>query len=172
MIGKYLVKLVTKFALKRNDAIRIADGYDQAVEIGVLYSLKEPKKMQRIQDFLQVLKRDGKKPVPLTFVPKVKKDEVHDYPHFTKKDLSTNGKWKNPLVKDFQEKPFDYLINLDWETNKFTRSILAVSKAKCRMGRFEEDNSKYFELMINHGDDNYDTYVDQVYHYLTNMRNG
>lgn len=172
MIGKHLVKLMTKFALRRNKAIRIADGYRNAKSIGVLHGILNDKQASLVNDFNDRIKGDGKKVKELTFVGKMKKEDSYDFNHFAQNDLSTNGKWKKQEVIDFQKEPFDYLISLDWETNKFTRSILASSKAKCRVGHFEENNSEYFELMINHSDDNFQDYLDQVYHYLTSMRNG
>ena len=53
-----------------------------------------------------------------------------------------------------------------------TQNILAKSKAKCRVGRFEEGKSDYFEMMIDHKENNYDQFIDQVFHYIKNVRNG
>lgn len=172
MIGKHLVKIATKFALRKNDAIRIADGYESASRIGVIYSYSDEAPLDSIGDFIKRIERDGKEVSTMSFISKAPKDESHDFAFFTERDLSANGKWKNEDVLVFVKEPFDYLISLDQENNKFFKHVLAASKAKCRVGCFEEDNSKYFELMINHGEDDYEAFLGQVYHYLTNMRNG
>ncbi len=171
MIRKQLVKLRTKFALKRNDAIRISDGYVQAKSIGILHSHCDPTREQLIDNLQTRLKNDGKKVNRLVFVPRAKKNGEKPQNSFSEMSLKANGKWKDEEVKSFQDSVFDYLISLDWETNKYTRNILAACKAKCRVGRFEEEYSEYFELMLQHGDDNFEAYLDQLYHYLKNMRN-
>ena len=171
MIGKYLVRLRTKFALKRNNTIRVTDGYKRAQSIGVIHSACDQSGEQMIQDFITKLKSDNKKVQSLVFVSKAKKKVEYPYSYFTETDFKPNGKWKKVEVEQFQTSPFDYLISLDWESNKYTRNILAESKAKCRVGRYEEEYNQYFELMLQHGDDDFESYLDQLYHYLKNMRN-
>ena len=172
MIGKYLIKLRTKFALKRNDAIRVSDGYQSAQKIGILYNIGNRTQENLIKDFVQKLKSDGKKVKNLVFVSKAKKKDEFAFSFFTESDFKPSGKWKKPEVEEFKLTPFDYLVSLDWETNKYTRNILAGAKAKCRVGRYEENFSQYYELMLQHNDDNFEAYLDQLYHYLKNMRNG
>lgn len=171
MIGKYLVDLKTKFALKKNDAIRISDGYEHAKKIGVLYSNSSALELEVISELIGKIERDGIEVEAMTFVPNVKKTETFDFPFFTEHDLSPNGKWRKPEVDKFQNEAFDYLICLDEETNKYIRNILALSKAKCRVGKYEEGFDQYFELMIDYGEGNFERFVDQLFHYLKSVRN-
>ncbi|MFY0627265.1 MAG: hypothetical protein JXR07_13275 [Reichenbachiella sp.] len=172
MIGKYLVKLKTKFALKRNDAIRISDGFQNAKKIGVIYTQSVDLDMEVVNEFIKKLESAGKTVQTITFISKVKKTDSFDFPFFTENDFSANGKWRKPEVENFKKEAFDYLISLDQETNKYTRNILASSKAKCRVGKFEEGFDQYFELMIDHSDNNFEAFIDQLFHYLKSVRNG
>ncbi len=172
MIGKYIVKLKTRFALKRNDAIRISDGYQNARKIGLIYSQCEPERLEVIDDLIDKIKTSGKHVETMTYVPKVKKTETFDFPFFTENDFLPSGKWKKKEVENFKHEDFDYLISMDTQTNKYTRNILAASKAKCRVGKYEEGFDQYFELMIDHSENNFEAYADQLFHYLKNVRNG
>ena len=42
----------------------------------------------------------------------------------------------------------DFLFYLDTDSNPLTLNLLARSKAQCRIGRFIEEQSTYFEMMI------------------------
>ncbi len=55
-----------------------------------------------------------------------------------------------PLALKFSDTPFDYLYYIDQELNPLVLHLLAVSKAHCRIGRFAEPDSAFFEMMIEH----------------------
>ncbi|MEO9802288.1 MAG: hypothetical protein ABJF04_03525 [Reichenbachiella sp.] len=172
MIGKFLVKIKTALALKRNDAIRVSDAYKEAKKIGLLYSLDDGRSSEMLENLISKFESDRKVVSTMTFVPVAAKLENPGYAYFNEKDLNTKGNWSKDTVEQFRKEPFDFLVSLDWNQNKYTQNILAGSKAKCRVGRYEEGKSQYFELMISPSDDKYESYLGEVYHYLTNVRNG
>lgn len=172
MIRKILLKIKTALALKRNDTIRVSDAYKEAKQIGLLYTIDENRSDEALAGIISKLESDQKEVNTMTFVPKAAKRPDPDYAFFNEKDLNAKGNWSKESVSQFKKKPFDFLISLDWNQNKYTQNILAGSKAKCRVGRYEEGKDQYFEMMINPNDDKYATYLEQVYHYLTNVRNG
>jgi hypothetical protein len=171
MIRKLFLKIKTALALKSNDAIRVSEAYANAKAIGLLYSYNESVSQSKIDELIEKLEADGKSVHTVTFVP-VKTGETPEYAYFNENDLAANGNWKNEGVESFRDNPFDFLISLDWNINKYTQNILAASRAKCRVGRFEEEKSQYFELMINPKDEKYESFLKEVYHYVTNVRNG
>lgn len=172
MIGKFLLKIKTALALKKNDALRVSDAYKEARKIGLLYSLDEDRTKNMLDELIGKFESDQKKVRTMTFVPVAAKIESPGYAYFNEKDLNAKGNWSKDTVEQFRNEPFDFLVSLDWNQNKYTQNILAGSKAKCRVGRYEEGKSQYFELMINPSDDKYESYLGEVYHYLTNVRNG
>lgn len=172
MLGKFLVRIKTALALKRNDAIRVSEAYKAAKKIGLLYTLDQNRAEDLLEELIKKFESDHKEVNTMTFVPVASKLENPPYAHFDEKDLNAKGNWSNDSVKDFRNEPFDFLVSLDWNQNKYTQNILAGSKAKCRVGRYEEGKNKYFELMISPGNEKYESFLDEVYHYLTNVRNG
>ncbi|MEP3388692.1 MAG: hypothetical protein ABJO02_10920 [Reichenbachiella sp.] len=172
MIRKILLKIKTGLALKKNDAIRVSDAYKEAKKIGLLYSLDENRSEELVKDLIAKFESDQKQISAMTFVPVAAKLSDPGYAYFNEKDLNAKGNWSKETVSQFKNEPFDFLVSLDWNQNKYTQNILAGSKAKCRVGRYEEGKDQYFEMMINPNDDKYASYLTQVYHYLTNVRNG
>ena len=171
MIKKIFLKIRTALALKSNDTNRVSETYAKAKSIGLLYTYNESLSQGLITGLIEKLESDGKSVHTMTFVP-FKYGETPEYAYFNEKDMGTNGNWKNETVEKFRDNPFDFLISLDWNINKYTQNILAASRAKCRVGRYEEAKSQYFELMINPKGENYEGFLKELYHYVTNVRNG
>lgn len=172
MIRKALLKLKTALALKKNDAIRVSDAYREASKIGLLSTYDETRPKEAIEEFIQKLEADQKLVSTMTFIPVAAKIPDPEYAFFNEKDLNSKGNWRKEEVGRFKEEPFDFLISLDWNQNRYSQNILAGSRAKCRVGRYEEGKDQYFEMMINPNDDKYADFIQQLYHYLTNVRNG
>lgn len=171
MIGKYILNLKTSRALKTNEGLRQSEGYLDAKSIGVLFSYQGADHFEQSMGLVDKLESDGKKVEVITFT-KEDKNTEYNFPHFSDKDLKPNGSWRNTDVEQFQQAQFDYVICLDESINKYTKNILASTRAKCRVGCYAEGQDKYFELMINADSDQYERFLDQLYHYLKKMRNG
>jgi len=165
MIGKYILSLRTSRALKSNQAIRIAEGYRNATSIGVLFSYQGHHHFEQSMELVEKMEGDGKTVDTITFVHDHKKSD-YNFTSFCEKDLNVSGNWNNVMVEKFKESPYDYLVCLDQAVNKFTKNILASSKAKCRVGSFKEGQSDFFELMIHTENADYQRFLDQVYHYI------
>ena len=172
MIRRIILKIKTAIALKKNVTIRVSDAYKEAKHIGLLYSLDKNRPKEMLDDLIAKFESDHKKVSTMAFVPVAAKLSDLGYAYFNERDLNAKGNWSKDSVSQFRNEPFDFLVSLDWSQNKYTQNILAGSKAKCRVGRYEEGKNQYFEMMINPNDEKYATYLEQVYHYLTNVRNG
>nr|WP_221409070.1 hypothetical protein [Reichenbachiella versicolor] len=158
--------------MKKKKPDRVSPSYQQAKRIGIVFSFENESFHEEVLNLVERIMNDGKSVETLTFIPKKQKNEEYDRPFFTDQDFSTKGKWKSENVMSFKATDFDYLISADLEINKFIRNILASSKAKCRVGHHAEEDEAYFELMINYSGRNTKEYLNQVYHYLTQMKNG
>ncbi|UXP31908.1 hypothetical protein N6H18_16300 [Reichenbachiella agarivorans] len=120
---------------------------------------------------MEELEKEGKVVKILAFIPKAKKTDVYKYPYFSEKDLKASGKWDKKEVVEFKNEEFDYLLSLDKELNKYSKNILATCRAKCRVGQANEGVNEYFEMMINHDDEDFGSLLRQVHHYIKNIRN-
>ena len=159
MIKKAILKIKTALALKKKGQNRISEAYKQAKSIGLIYSFESKENEKAQKEMIQRIEGDGKQVHTITYVDSSKGLTDPDYAFFTDKDLDAKGSWKNPIVEEFKKNPFDFLVSLDGELNKYTQNILAASAAKCRVGKFEEDKSQFFELMINPGELNYSAFL-------------
>jgi len=172
MLGKFLLPFKTKVALKTNKAIRISEGYTQARKVGVIFTYSGEKNLILVNKFLDRMEQEGKEVQLLIYVAKVGKDDTYGFPHFTIKDLDFWGSFDNELLFNFEQSVFDYLINVDIQSNIVIENVLANSKAKCRVGRYQEHRQNFYELMIDYKEESYEQFLVQVYHYIKNVRNG
>lgn len=172
MIGKFLLPLRTRLALKLNNAIRVSESYLGCKKIGVLYTYESKKDLKLANALMDKLEREGKEVTVVAFIPELNKQEEYGFPHFGVNDMNVLGDWNKSEVVDFCKEPFDYLLHLDMNTNKVVENILARSKSKCRVGRFEEGKSEFYELMIDHKEAKSQVFIDQIHHYIKSVRNG
>ena len=70
------------------------------------------------------------------------------YNAFSKKDFNWVGRCKQEGLKKFIKTDFDYLFSLNTSPFLPFDNILAQSKAKCRVGVFDDKRTDYFELMV------------------------
>ena len=172
MLSKYFLSLKTSSSLKSKSVIRSANGFADALSIGILFTYSDNHNFGLVKEMIEKLEIEGKKVDSISFIEKMEEADIHKFPFFNIDDKDFWGNWNKPMVTNFMEIPFDYLLSLDLNTNIATQNILASSKAKCRVGRYEEGISDYFEMMIDHKENDYEKYLDQVYHYIKKLRNG
>jgi hypothetical protein len=94
------------------------------------------------------LESDGKKVQVLEFLPEKKLNHEFKFDFFSVKDISFWGDLTSALALKFADTPFDYLFYIDKQSNPLVLHLLARSKAHCRVGKFNEADSPYFEMMI------------------------
>ncbi len=138
----------TQRALKSNKSLRANIPYKQAQSIGILFSVEDKQKHLDIKEFIHQLEQDGKKVQVLEFLPVKKENYEFMFDFFTVKDLSFFGKINSAAAEKFSQTSFDYLFYIDRELNPLALHLLAVSKARCRVGRFSENDNAFFEMMI------------------------
>jgi len=159
----------TNNQLKKNKTLRANIPYKQALTVGILFSVEDKKKHDDIKEFIHKLEHDGKKVQVLEFLP-VKKDNYEFlFDFFTVKDISFWGKIESEKTLEFSDTPFDYLFCLDTERNPMLLYLLARSKAKCRVGRFHENEKSFFEFMID-SEANTKNLIDGIYKYTAQLK--
>ncbi len=148
MFKMNLLRMRTHRALKRNSSLRINLPYKQAQNIGIMFSVEDKQKHLDIKEFIHHLEQDGKRVQVLEYLPLKKENYEFKFDFFTIKDLSFWGKIDSEQASKFSETAFDYLFYIDCELNPLALYLLATSKARCRVGRFTENENPFFEMMI------------------------
>lgn len=145
---------------------------DQARRIGILYSLNDVPDYDKVSEFVSELQHKQKDVKALGFVrnknlitrflPKLSFD------FFSVKDISWFYRPIHTKLKDFIEKEFDLLIDLSVHENFPLKYIAGLSHSYCKVGRFSEENSNYYDIMIDiKPSATLEDFLDQVRHYLT-----
>ena len=164
MVNRTLLSYKTKSLVKKNTVQRGSIAYQNVETIGIVFSIDDETKHKSIKRLIQQLEDDGKKVEVLAYLPKKKENHEFLFDFFTVKDLNFWGSFTSEKVAHFAARPFDYLLYIDIESNPFIRNILAMSKAKCRIGKFSEENEAFCEMMIQTAN-NIDSLVDEMYKY-------
>lgn len=159
----------TRQALKKNHSLRASLPYLQAHTIGVLFTVEDKQKHLDVKEFIHQLEQDGKKVQVLEYLPLKKENYEFRFDFFTIKDLTFWGRINSAQAQKFLETPFDYLFYLDKEANPLALYVLASCKAKCRIGRFVENDESYFEMMIGQNGTNKGL-MDTMYKYTKQLR--
>jgi hypothetical protein len=163
------LNLRTNNQLKKNKSLRASIPYKQALTVGVLFTVEDKKKHDTIKEFIHKLEQDGKKVQVLEYLP-VKKDNYEFmFDFFTIKDISFWGKIESEKTLKFSDTPFDYLFCMDTERNPMVLYLLARSKAKCRVGRFQDHERSFFELMIDSAGGTKNL-IDGIYKYTSKVK--
>lgn len=163
------LKMRTSSALKRSATKRASTPYKHAESIGIIFSVEDRQKHDHIKELIKKFEQDGKKVQVLEFLPKKKENYEFLFDFFTIEDLSFWGDIRSERAVKFSNTPFDYLFYIDSQSNPLVLNLLARSKAHCRVGKFNEAESPYFELMI---EDNGSTktLIDNVYKYTRQLK--
>ncbi|MTI20565.1 hypothetical protein E1176_05995 [Fulvivirga sp. RKSG066] len=165
MLNKKLLSYKTKSIIKKSQVPRGSMAYNNAETIGLIFSIDDLHKHESIKRFIDRLSADNKKVEVLSYLPKKKENHEFLFDFFTVKDINFWGTFTSEKVEKFAKKPFDYLFYLDVESNPLIRNILAMSKAKCRVGRFSEENEPFCEMMIQTTDNSIDSLINEMYKY-------
>lgn len=163
------LKLRTASALKNNKNLRASVPYTQAKQIGIIFSVEDKQKHDDIKELIKNLEQDGKKVQVLEFLPRKKENYEFLFDFFTIQDLSFWGNINSTPAEKFSEIPFDYLFYIDRESNPLILNLLARSKARCRVGKFAENESPYYEMMIEQNG-TIRGLIDSMYKYTKQLR--
>jgi hypothetical protein len=138
----------TRTHLKKNKAIRTSLPYKQALSVGLIFTVEDRAKHDVIKDFVRHLEQDGKHVKVISLLPKNKENYEFMFDFFTEKELTFWGNIESSSANKFVDSPFDFLYYLDAEPNPLLLNLIARSKARCRVGKFFEAGTPFFELMI------------------------
>ncbi|MDH3711308.1 MAG: hypothetical protein OER04_15540 [Cyclobacteriaceae bacterium] len=168
---KLLEQRTIKLAVE-NNTVRETVDYKQAKRIGILFSQLDRPKYEAVRNLAKQLKKDGKNVDVLCYLGKNGENFDFLYNYITSKDVSILGKMHSGAAITFAQQPFDYLFYLDVKRNIYLQNILAMSKAKCRIGVHVKDPEvdKFLELMLSFKENQvYSEVVDQIFYYTKKL---
>jgi hypothetical protein len=148
--------------------INLAD----ARTIGILYVVNDVPDYDTVSAFVTRLQQDRKEVKALgyvrnkilisRFLPKL------SYDFFSRKDVTWFHKPIHAKVKDFIDKEFDILIDLNLQDFFPLKYISGLSKARCRVGMFSDENLDFYDLMLeSRSGIPLEEYIEQIHHYLS-----
>ena len=164
-----LLKARTDWELKKNKASRSTVPFQQALNVGVIFTVEDKQKHESVKEFIKKLERDGKKVQVIEFLPEDRENYEFKFDFFSEKDLSFWGKITAENALRFSEKPFDFLFYVDINPNPFILYLLARGKARCRVGRSWPQGRPYFEFMIESINSN-QSLMEGIYKYTTQLK--
>lgn len=170
MLVNRFLSAKTKKWVKDNRIERSTTSFKNSRTIGILFSVGDADKLEVIKKFIQDLETEGKEVKVLAYLPQKKENQEFLYDFFTKKDINFWGNYRSNEVTKFTEHNFDYLFNIDFETNELINGVLAQSKAKCRVGFYKANSDRYYELMVTVKEKSIEQLVEEMYKY-TSMLN-
>ena len=164
-VAKFL-QLRTKRYLKKNSVHRMSTDFIKSTKIGIIFSAEGMQKHNAVKSLIKKLKEQGKEVKVLSYLPPGQQNHEFLFDIVGPNDINFWGKLTNEDAQKFVEEPFDYLLDLDTYSNQIIDNILAKSKAKCRVGIYNEEKGPFFELMINpKNPDSSEELIWDIYHY-------
>jgi hypothetical protein len=162
--------------LEKTGRSRKLTNLKDARKIGILYNLDDVPDYDIVSEFVTQLQHDRKEVKALgyvknknlvsRFLPKL------SYDFFSTRDMNWFYRPAKEKVTDFIQKDFDLLIDLDLKDSLPLKYICGLSMSLCRVGRFSEENTSCYDLML---DVNPSTplneFIRQITHYLTIINN-
>lgn len=148
----------------------------QARTIGIIYNSTHEKDFETIKRYVKELREVHKKDV-LALGYYDKKELPHDrfsklgLDFFTRKSLNWHFRPIAPIVKNFMDKDFDVLIDLHTGNSSPFRYVIAMTKAKFKIGRYDRISGAFYDFMISVDPSiTLPVFIQQINHYL-NMIN-
>ena len=148
MFKKKFLNLRTRSFLRQNKSARESRTFRQAKHVGILFSIEGIEKHKAVKTFIKSLEDEGKQVEVLTYLGKGKDNHEFLFDFISANDISFWGNITNTRALTFADKEFDYLFNFDVYRHHVIENILARSKAKCRVGCFNNENEDFFEFMV------------------------
>ena len=150
---------------------RAITNLNDARTIGIIYDSTNPDHDITITKFAEMLRNKGKTVEIMAYVDDKKIDHKGDIALFNPKAVNWYGIPTDPRIGPFCAKPFDLLICAILQESKPLEYIAYLSKAKYRVGPFDENKTHCYDLMIQLGNKTDLNYLlQQMVHFLENIR--
>jgi len=140
--------------------------YDQIKSMAFLVDGSNPIALRELLNTVHKYALDGKKIFFFGYVKKLPPFEQEEIIWITQKDMNWFGIPKAPKIKHFIEREFDVLINTSMKTIRPLEYVSTYSKAKLRIGKFDDKKTYCYDFMMHMDNENVYEYLEQVERYL------
>ena len=155
--------------LKNRKRTVVAANLKEINKVCLLVNLTEPNAKATLQKEIKLLKNAGKKEVDIIAFKKSWKEEdkaeVKNWVKITPNDFN----WlfhPNLSLKNLILTPYDLLIFIGSQPNKFLLNYLALSKAKFKVGIETQAFSSFLDMTIKVDAKDQDKFINSLNHYL------
>ncbi len=170
LINKTLLRRRTERLLDQNQSTGNTVSYQDAKNIGILFTQSDRKKYQAIRDLVKQFMNDEKQVKVLCYLEKGGENYDFRYDYITSKDVGLWGKMQSSSALKFAETTFDYIYYLDLKRNIYLENVLAMSKASCRIGFYKKNNDSLLDLMVQvNGKAPFEKAIDQILFYTMKL---
>ena len=135
----------------------------------MLYSYIDENKQRAINNFVNCLKKDGKRVDLLPAIQKRNADNRY-FKTFKLDDISTLGSWKNNNVNLFIFQEYDFLIYPDLMVNQEMENILIRSYSKCRIGFIRHKKNLFEMVLMSDNEFDIEHRLKKLYNYLKKLK--
>ena len=150
---------------------RILTNLRNAKTVGIIYDSTNPDNDIIITKFAEHLRTEGKTVDILGFVDDKKIDHKADVLIFNTKNLNWTRTPDDERVEKFSDKNFDLLFAAFTSESFPLEYIARTSKAKWRLGIFDEKKTDYYDMMINmSGKNELQHFLEQSTHFLNKIQ--
>jgi hypothetical protein len=169
-VGEYMLAKEFLFKKREKSVVNFAD----ANYIGIVFNASNPENFELVKKYITYLKENKKKVKSIGFfdlkeVPQNQLSKL-EYDFISRNELNWYFFPSGPDVSNFVSEPFDVIINFDLENSLSLLYLLAFSKAKFKIGKFNEKYQQYYDMMIDVEDNstlkyfmrNVDVYLNMV----------
>jgi len=165
--------LLKRETIKRKRVVRSVN-FNKASSIGILFDATDKNEFEIVKAYIKKLKEDGKKIQALGFYnykeTPIMMNSKLEYDFFTLKEINWHYKPTSKFVNKYMEHSFDILINLCTKSVLPIMYVLALSKAKFKVGVYKEKYISYYDLLVHHQHDkDLKYFINNVEKYLTNI---
>ena len=122
--------------------------YNEAQKVGVLYNASDPAEVALVSKYMHGLQQKGKHVKGLAYIPDHKQAAEVTADHFTDKNVNWLFVPSGMDVESFMKERFDLLVNLYTRPCLPLEYIAALSEARYKVGRYIEDKTYCFDLMV------------------------
>lgn len=154
--------------LKRNKRVI---NLNEAKAVGIVYNVSDQRVFNTIKGLVKELTTQKRQVMAIGYVDR---NSIPNYCiaansgyYFNQRDLNWYGGPKNDYIKEFINKEFDILIDLNLYDEYALRYISGLSRSKFKVGSYSKTHEKYFDMMIDFKSvSKIEEFIEQVLYYL------
>jgi len=173
-LKKYSLPIGLKKSVKKNVSRGQSPRYADAKNILIFFTSEGNQKIALVKGLQNRMEKEGKKVNCLYLLlrdedkPDVHMDEGME--RIVPEDFTLFGEIHKSSVSKLLAEEFDFMIHADLEKTIYTDLIMSKAKAKCRIGKYFDDQENQYDMMVGIPmDKKINFLLDQIYHYTKKL---